>query len=154
MIFYNFNDFIIKMSQRKQRTLIILKPEVLERNIIGKILSYWDGHRFKLVASKVLTGSDKQFREHYEDVLERITPEIGDGIIKRMTRGDCIFLVYEGDNIIRETREFVGSTDPTKANKNTIRAMYGESISYNVVHASDSDENADKEIKLWFPELN
>ena len=143
-----------RKQQRKQRTLIILKPEVLERNIIGKILSYWDGHRFKLVASKVLTGSDKQFREHYEDVLGRVSVDIGDGIIERMTRGDCVFLVYEGDNVIRETREFVGATDPAKANKNTIRATYAESISYNVVHASDSEENSVKEIKLWFPELN
>lgn len=136
-----------------QQTLIILKPEVLERNIIGKILSYWDGHRFKLMNCKVLTGTAEQFKEHYNEVLGKVSVEIGKDIIKRMTRGPCVFLIYEGEDIIAKTRDFIGATDPKYANKHTIRAIYGRNINYNIVHSSDSEENARKEIKLWFSEL-
>lgn len=132
-------------------TLVILKPEVFERKIIGKILSYWDGHGFDLVTSRILKPTAEEIKIHYEEVLKSVTEEVGNDIIKRMIRGKCMFLIYKGKNVIKKSREFIGATEPSQANKNTIRAIYGNTIRYNVVHSSDSKTNALKEIKLWFP---
>jgi nucleoside-diphosphate kinase len=135
------------------RTLVILKPETLERKIVGEVLQYFDRAGFKQIAMEQFTGSDYKFRKHYKDVLNRVDKNIGDDIIRRMTRGDCIFIVYEAPDVIRSCRNIVGATDPAKAAPYTIRAKYGVGIIYNVAHASDSPESAGEEIALWFPEL-
>lgn len=141
----------------KKRTLVILKPEALENCIIGSVLSYFDGVGLRSVAMKQYKPFAFEMEQHYKEVIERVGPTIGADIVKRMTRGDCIFCIYEGigstDPVIA-ARTVVGATDPSKAEKGTIRRAFGTSVQYNVVHASDSPESAEREISIWFPQLS
>lgn len=136
-----------------QRTLIILKPEVIERNITGSVLKYFDRDGFKLIAMYSKHYPSYRFRIHYKDVISRVGDTIGADIVSRMSRGPCIFAVYEGPNVIAVAREIIGATDPELADGGTIRNTYGSSMQYNVIHGSDSPESAKREIDLWFPEL-
>lgn len=136
-----------------ERTLVILKPEAIEKYIVGSVLKYFDDANFKPIAMYQRKGSEYIFREHYKDVIARVGSEIGNDIIARMTRGDCIFIVYQGEDAIAKCREIIGATNPAVAATGTIRRVYGNTVQYNVVHASDSPESAEREIRLWFPEL-
>jgi len=138
----------------QQQTLVILKPEALERCIIGSVLQYFDHHGFTLVASRVATEPEEMWAKHYDDVLARIPEDAGKALIKRMARGDCLFLVYKGENCIAKTREFLGATNPEDAARGTIRSCFGTHTYFNVAHASDSITSARKEIDLWFPNLH
>lgn len=140
----------------KKRTLVILKPEALENCIVGSVLSFFDRAGLRSVAMKQYKPLDFEMEQHYKDVIGRVGPIIGKDIVHRMTRGDCIFCVYEGigsiDPVIA-ARSVVGATDPSKADEGTIRHRFGGSVQYNVVHASDSPESAEREIGIWFPHL-
>jgi nucleoside-diphosphate kinase len=143
----------MEAQQNIERTLIILKPETLEHNYTGRILNYFDQKKFKSIAMVQKRASAEKMREHYADVIARVGPTIGEDIVARMTRGDCIFVVYEGADVVSTSRQMVGPTDPMKARPDTIRYQFGSSLQYNVIHASDSVESAEREIKIWFPEL-
>ena len=136
-----------------ERTLVILKPEALEWRIIGEVLQYFDSAGLMSIGLFQRTGADYMFRDHYADVIKRVGPEIGNDIIARMTRGDCIFVAYSGPNAVAIARKLVGATNPAEAAVGTIRNKYGTAVQYNVVHASDSAESANRELKIWFPEL-
>ena len=136
-----------------QRTLIILKPEAIERNIVGTVLKNFDRDDFKLIAMYSKRAASYMYRSHYKDVLKRVSTEVGDEICARMSRGACIFAVYEGPDVIAIARELIGATDPAVGG-DTIRGRHGSSVQYNVIHGSDSPESATREIELWFPELS
>lgn len=136
-----------------ERTLVILKPEVFENNLIGKILDFYDKAKLKYIAMKQLKPNREQMGQHYLDLVGRYSDELITEILTRMTRGDCIFIVFEDVDVIKKVRIINGATDPSKAAPGTIRATFAKSINYNLVHGSDSLESSQKEIKLWFPEL-
>jgi nucleoside-diphosphate kinase len=136
-----------------ERTLIILKPEVLERKITGKILKYFDDMGLTAVKIQLRRPPPYMFKEHYSEVIKRVGADIGRDIVARMTRGDCIVCVYEGPNAISRARYVIGSTDPMEASPGTIRGDYAISLQFNVVHGSSDSIEAEREIKLWFPEL-
>lgn len=136
-----------------ERTLVILKPEAIEKYFVGHILQYFDNARFRPIAMYQRKGSEYKFREHYKEVIARVGAQVGNDIIARMTRGDCIFIVYEGASAISKCREIIGATDPAKAATGTVRRIYGNTVQYNVIHASDSPESAETEIGIWFPEM-
>ena len=115
-------------------------------------MKWWDDAGFDLVAAKVATEPQAKWAEHYDMVLERISQDDGDDLIRRMARGPCVFLIYQGVDCIAQTREFLGATDPSEAQVGTIRHTYGDGRAFNVAHASDAPESAEKEIVLWFPE--
>lgn len=135
-----------------ERTLIILKPEAFEWHIIGDVMGMWDKEHFSLIDAKVEQAGPEKWKEHYQDVLSRIPEAAGEDLIKRMTRGRSLFLIYEGRDIIARARKLLGATDPAQAVSGTIRKRWGRSVQYNVAHASDSAESAVREIALWFPE--
>lgn len=135
-----------------QRTLVILKPEALERHIVGSVLKWWDDAGFDLIACKVATEPPERWAEHYAEVLERIPEEAGEALCSRMARGPCMFLIYQGVDCIARTRFFLGATKPEEAMEGTIRHTHGTSREFNVAHASDAVESAKREIALWFPE--
>lgn len=135
-----------------ERTLVILKPEALERRIVGSVMWFWDDAGFDLVAAKVSTEPPERWAEHYAEVLERIPDEAGKALVTRMARGPCLFLIYKGEGCIAQTRSFLGATDPEQAHAGTIRNTFGQGREFNVAHASDSVDSAEREIKLWFPE--
>lgn len=134
----------------EEYTLIILKPEVIEKKLIGSVLKYFDNFGFECVQMRMGLGTREQFRKHYNGVYVLHGRAIGDMVVQRMMRGPCIFAVYRGRDIINTSREFIGATDPSTARPLTIRRVYGDGIQKNVIHASDSKENARKEREIWF----
>lgn len=134
----------------KQRTLSILKPDATGRNITGKVNSYLEAKGLRIVAQKRLRLSEGQAQEFY--AVHKSRPFYGD-LVAYMISGPVVAQVLEGENAVLANREIMGATDPAKADKGTIRKDLGESIERNSVHGSDSPENADKEIRFFFSDL-
>lgn len=139
--------------QDTERTLVILKPECIDNCITGSVLKFFDDVGIRSIAMRQLTATPEQMRIHYAEVIERVGETVGADIIKRMTRGPIIAIVYQGPSIVKNIRGIVGATDPKQALPGTIRERFGSSVQYNIIHASDSITSAQKEIELWFPEL-
>ena len=136
-----------------ERTLVILKPETLTRKLCGMIISIYEHNGLVPVAMKMHQPTESLMKDHYSDLIGRLSEETIQAIVKRMCRSNCIFIIFQGNNVIKTVREINGATDPKKALPGTIR-RYAESISENLVHGSDSVENAEREINIWFPELS
>ena len=133
-----------------ERTLSIIKPDAVKKNVIGKILSRFEDAGLKIVASKLMHLSAAQAGEFY--AVHKARPFYGE-LIKFMTSGPVVVSVLEGDEAVALNRKLMGATDPKKAEKGTIRADFAESIDANAVHGSDSIENAKIEVGFFFPEL-
>ena len=133
-----------------ERTLSIVKPDAVEKNIIGKIYSRFEEKGLKIVAARMLHLSRKQAEGFY--AVHRGRPFFND-LIEFMTSGPVMVQVLEGDNAIQVNRELMGATDPKKAAKGTLRADFAQSININTVHGSDSLETAAMEIAYFFPTL-
>ena len=133
-----------------ERTLSIIKPDAVSKNVIGKILSRYEDNGLKIIATKMIKLSSEQAGKFYEVHKER--PFYGE-LVEYMTTGPVVISVLEGADAIALNRKLMGATDPKKAEPGTIRADFADSISANAVHGSDSSENAKIEITLFFPEL-
>lgn len=130
-----------------EKSLVLIKPDGVEQNVIGKILSMYEDNGLKIVSLKMLTV-DKEFAmKHYS---EHIGKPFFNELINYITRGPLCALVLEGDDAINKIRKINGATNPEKADQGTIRALYGTNLTENCVHASDSKESAAREISLWF----
>ena len=134
----------------KQRTLSIIKPDATARNLVGKILSHFEAAGLSIVAAKMMTLTPEQAGQFY--IVHKDRPFYGE-LIDYMCSGRVLVSVLEGDDAVNLNRKLMGATDPRKADPDTIRALYAESIAANAVHGSDSAENAAIEVKLFFPEL-
>ncbi len=134
----------------KERTLSIIKPDGVKKNAIGDILARFEKARLQIVGLKMLNLTEAQAREFYAVHKER--PFYND-LVKYMTSGTVVVSALEGENAVVKNREIMGATDPKKAAAGTIRHDWAESIDANAVHGSDSVENAQNEIKFFFPEL-
>jgi len=130
-----------------ERTLFIVKPDAVERNLIGKILAHVEDKGFRIVEARFgsLTREDAQsfYGEHQGK------PFFND-LVDYMTSGPVMLTVLERDNAVAGLREVVGATDPAHANPGTVRAVFGRSKQMNSVHASDATASADREVKLFF----
>lgn len=133
-----------------ERTLSIIKPDGVKKNLIGKILSRFEEQGLKIVAGKMLVLSEAMAGSFYEIHKER---PFFPALIKFMTSGPVFVSVLEGENAVQHNRDLMGATDPKKAAPGTIRADFAESIDANTVHGSDSVENAAREVRFFFPEL-
>lgn len=131
----------------QERTLIAVKPDGVQRRLVGEIIQRFEQRGFKLVGIKLIKASEDLLREHYSD-LKRKT--FYPSLIQYMNSGPIVVMVWEGYNVVKTSRIIVGATDPTEALPGTIRGDFGMHISRNVVHASDSVEVAYREIGLWF----
>lgn len=129
------------------RTLAILKPDCVEKNLIGEVIKHITGAGFKVKAMKMVRLTEDSAKGFYEVHSER--PFFGE-LVDYMTSGPCVPIALEKDNAVEDFRKLIGATDPQKADEGTIRKMYAESIEKNIVHGSDSDENAAKEISHFF----
>lgn len=134
-----------------ERTLSIIKPDAVKKNVIGKILSRFEENGLRVVAGRMLTLSPQQAGEFY--AVHRERPFYGE-LVRFMTSGPVFVSALEGEGAVNLNRKLMGATDPKKAEKGTIRADFAESIDANAVHGSDSAENAAKEVAFFFPELN
>jgi nucleoside-diphosphate kinase len=131
----------------KNRTLAILKPDCTRKQLVGKVISHIQGAGFKILGLKMVRLNNESAKGFYEVHKER--PFFND-LIKYMTSGPCVPIVLEKENAVEEFRRLIGATDPAKADEGTIRKLYAENIQENIVHGSDSDENAEKEIAHFF----
>lgn len=129
------------------RTLAILKPDCVKKNLIGKVVSHIQDAGFKVLGMKMVRLTKDSAGGFYEIHKER--PFYND-LLDYMTSGPCVPIALEKENAVEEFRKLIGATDPSKAAEGTIRKMYAENIEQNIVHGSDSDENAAKEISHFF----
>jgi nucleoside-diphosphate kinase len=129
------------------RTLAILKPDCVRKNLIGQVVTKITDAGFKIKAMKMVKLSEDAAKGFYEVHKER--PFFGE-LIDYMTSGPCVPIALEKDNAIEDFRKLIGATDPQKAEEGTIRNLYAENIQENIIHGSDSDENAAKEIAHFF----
>lgn len=131
-----------------QKTLIFLKPDVYEKNIIGEVISeIEDQKRYKILEMKMVRLNQMQAEDFYK--VHREKPFFKD-LAKYVCRGPIIAILIEGENVIPEMRKLMGATNPIDAEKDTIRGKFGESLDSNVVHGSDSEESAKVEIPFFF----
>lgn len=129
------------------RTLAILKPDCVRKNLIGKVITHIQEAGFKILAMKMVKLTPDAAKGFYEVHKER--PFFND-LIAYMTSGPCVPIVLEKENAVEEFRKLIGATDPAKAEEGTIRKLYADNIQENIVHGSDSNENATKEISHFF----
>lgn len=133
-----------------QSTLSLLKPGVLRKKIVGKVLSYFEESALEILTIKYVNISQKQAEVFYQ---EHKNQKFFGELIDYITSGPCIAQVLVGENAIEEHRNIIGATDPKKANPGTVRGDLAEDISDNLVHGSDSESSAKREIGLFFSEL-
>lgn len=129
------------------RTLLIIKPDATARNLVGHIINRLERARFKIVEMKLVRLSEKEARKFY--AVHEGKPFLND-LVAFMSSGPVVPMVLEKENAVTDLRILVGATDPARADCGTIRYEIGENIERNSVHASDSDENARKEIAFFF----
>jgi nucleoside-diphosphate kinase len=130
-----------------ERTLSIVKPDGVKKNLIGAVYGRFEQAGLQIIAARMTNLSQKQAEGFYGVHRER--PFFKD-LVKYMTSGPVIVQVLEGDNAVLKHRDLMGATDPKKAAPGTIRADFASSIEENVVHGSDSAENAANEIAYFF----
>ena len=133
-----------------ERTLSIIKPDAVAKNVIGKIYSRFESNGLKVIASKMKWLSQAEAEGFY--AVHRERPFFKD-LVAFMTSGPVMIQALEGDNAIAKNRELMGATDPKKAEKGTIRADFAESIDANAVHGSDGPDTAKVEIAYFFPAM-
>lgn len=131
----------------RERTLSIVKPDGVRRNVIGKVLSRFEDQGLTITAMKLLQMDRAQAEGFYAVHRER---PFFDSLVSYMTSGPVVVSVLEGENAVLKNRDIMGATDPKKAAPGTIRADFAESIEANTVHGSDSVENAAIEIAYFF----
>ncbi|AOJ01989.1 MULTISPECIES: nucleoside-diphosphate kinase [Burkholderia] len=134
-----------------ERTLSIIKPDAVAKNVIGQIYSRFESAGLKIVAARMAHLSRADAEKFYAVHAER--PFFKD-LVEFMISGPVVIQVLEGENAILTNRDLMGATDPKKAEKGTIRADFADSIDANAVHGSDAPETARVEIAFFFPEMN
>ena len=130
-----------------ERTISIVKPDAVGKNVIGKIYSRFEDNGLRIVAAKMKHLSVREAQEFYAVHKER---PFYDSLVAFMTSGPVMIQVLEGENAVAKNRELMGATNPAEAAPGTIRADFAESLSVNAVHGSDSLENAAIEIAYFF----
>ena len=134
-----------------ERTLSIIKPDAVAKNVIGQIYSRFEGAGLKIIAARMMQLSRAEAEGFYAVHRER---PFFNALVDFMISGPVIVQALEGENAILTHRDLMGATDPKKADKGTIRADFADSIDANAVHGSDAAETAAAEIAYYFPALN
>ena len=133
-----------------ERTLSIIKPDAVAKNVIGQILARFEAAGLKVVAARMAHLSRGEAEAFY--AVHKARPFFND-LVAFMTSGPVMIQVLQGDNAIAKNRELMGATDPKKAAKGTIRADFADSIDANAVHGSDAPETAAVEVAFFFPAM-
>ena len=130
-----------------EKTLIIIKPDAIEAKCVGKIIDIFETEKFDIIQTEMMSLSDDILNDHYFHLTDKpFFPEI----VEFMQSLPVIVMTLQGKNAVTRVRDIVGVTDPTEANEGTIRKQFGTDVMRNVVHASDSVENAEAEIERFF----
>jgi len=132
-----------------ERSLVLIKPDAMDRGLAGTLLSRLASLGFKLVALKMLHMDEAFAQEHY--AIHRDKPFF-DGLVSYISSAPIVAAVFEGERAVEVIRKAMGPTDPTKAEAGTLRGDFGLDIERNTIHGSDSVETAEREIRLFFSE--
>jgi len=135
------------MRSSEERTFVAIKPDAVKRGLIGRILKRFENKGYKIVGLKMLTVTKELAQQHY---AEHVGKPFYERLITYITSGPIIAMVLQGDNTVAGVRKLMGSTLPTDADVGTLRADFAQMMEFNVVHGSDSIENAKREIDLYF----
>jgi len=133
----------------KERTFIAVKPDGVQRGLVGEVIKRFEARGYKLVAVKVVVPTEKKAKEHYDDLKSK--PFFG-GLVKYFSSGPVVAMVWEGRNVIANGRKLVGATNPAAAEPGSIRGDLCIDIGRNIIHGSDAPDSAKAEIALWFTE--
>ena len=134
---------------KMERTLVLVKPDAMQRKLIGAIIARLEGQGLKLVALKMLHMDKAMAQQHY--AVHRGKPFF-DGLVEYISSAPIVAAVFEGEKAVERARKLMGATDPAKSEKGTIRGDLGLDIEHNTIHGSDSVKTAEEEIKLFFAE--
>merc|ERR1712223_78394 len=135
------------MSGNRERTFIMLKPDAVQRGLVGDIIKRFEQKGFKLVALKMMHASEELLKEHYADLAKK---PFFPGLVKYMNSGPVVPMVWEGNNVVKTGRVMLGETNPANSAPGTIRGDFCIDVGRNICHGSDAVESAKKEIALWF----
>ncbi|CAB4601364.1 Ndk Nucleoside diphosphate kinase [actinobacterium SCGC AAA044-D11] len=142
-------------SQKLERTLILIKPDGVRRSLVGEVVRRIETKGYQIVGLKMLTPTREILAKHY---AEHEGKPFYEPLIEFMLSGPIVALIAEGNRVIEGFRKLAGTTDPTTAEPGTIRGDLGRDqgtkVVQNIVHGSDSPESAEREIAIFFPELN
>ena len=130
-----------------EQTFLMVKPDGVQRGLIGEIISRFERRGFKLVAAKFETLPEARVLEHYAEHTEK---PFFPGLKSYITSGPCFLMVWEGKNIVKISRDMIGTTNPAESAPGTIRGDFALEIGMNVIHGSDSIETAKREINIHF----
>jgi nucleoside-diphosphate kinase len=132
-----------------ERTFIMVKPDGVQRNLVGEVIKRFENKGFTLVGLKLLQPSRELAEQHYAVHRER---PFFQGLVEFITSGPVVAMVWEGNGAIASARKLIGATKPLEAEPGTIRGDYGVDVGRNLIHGSDAPETAAQEISLWFGE--
>ncbi|WP_400163786.1 nucleoside-diphosphate kinase [Brevibacillus sp. TJ4] len=132
-----------------EKTFLMVKPDGVQRNLVGEIVSRFEQKGFQLVGAKLMNVSRELAEQHYAEHKER--PFFGE-LVDFITSGPVFAMVWQGNNVISTARSMMGKTNPADAASGTIRGDFATSVGMNIIHGSDSPESAEREISLWFSE--
>jgi nucleoside-diphosphate kinase len=130
------------------RTLILVKPDAFERGLTGEILARFERKGLKLTDLKLVQADEEIANRHYAEHTDK--PFFGE-LVEFITRGPLVAAVLEGEQAVAAARQLIGATNPLEAATGSIRGDFAVEVTFNLVHGSDSDESAEREIGIWFP---
>jgi nucleoside-diphosphate kinase len=134
-----------------ERTLVLVKPDGVSRGLVGEIISRLEGKGLSLVALELRTLEKSVAETHYGEHASK--PFFGE-LVEFITGGPLVAAVFEGSEAVPAARQMIGATNPIEAAPGSIRGDFALEVTFNMVHGSDSDESAEREIGIWFPELS
>ena len=132
------------------RTLILVKPDAFERALSGEVIARFERKGLRVAALKTIVASEQIANEHYAEHTDK--PFFGE-LVEFITGGTLVAMVLEGTEAVVAARQLIGATNPVEAAPGSIRGDYALEVTFNMVHGSDSDESAEREISIWFPEM-
>lgn len=127
----------------------MVKPDGVQRGLVGKIISRFEERGYKIVALKIVQPTEEHLRKHYADLANK---PFFPGLVKYMASGPVVAIVFEGLDAVKTGRAMLGATNPLASPIGSIRGDFCLAVGRNIIHGSDSVESAQKEIDLWFPE--
>jgi len=130
-----------------ERTFLMIKPDGVQRNLVGEVIKRLENKGFALVGLKLMSVSRELAEQHYDVHKER--PFFG-GLVEFIVSSPVVAMVWEGEGVVASARKIIGATNPLAAEPGTIRGDFGVSIGRNLIHGSDAIETAQREIALWF----
>lgn len=134
-------------DQKAERTFVMVKPDGVQRGLVGNIIKRFEKRGYKLIAMKMASPSKEHLETHYEDLKSR---KFFPSLIEYMMMGPVVAMCWQGTAAVSTGRKIVGATNPLDSTPGTIRGDFCIETGRNIIHASDTVENAQKEIKLWF----